>query len=140
MADHRVQIRVFPVAASSSGCDPNSGTCDCGTAEDVELIGGRHPNEVLDERLTELRGRLGDLVSVEVANYGSNSAIYAGIDQLNAALIASGKDFMVSPTNFFTFISTLAPVVIVEDQIRFTRSVPDLDSLLSAVEQIPVSG
>lgn len=140
MADHRVHVRVFPVAASSSGCDPNSGTCDCGVSEEVELIDGRHPNEVLGERLVELERQMGDAIVIEVADYGSNAAIYGAIDQLNAALMASGKDFMVSPTNFFTFISTLAPVVVVDGRIRFTRQVPELESLRSAVEQTPVAG
>lgn len=87
------------------------------------------------ERVEALRQHFGERLRVEVANYASNEGIYQAIDNLNAALLASGKDFLVSPSNFYTFISTVTPLITLDERITFTRKIPDWQQLCASVER-----
>lgn len=132
-------VSFFPTAAAASCCD-SSGTaspCDCGTGEEVAraVEGTLHPNEVLFERLTAVHRTFGERVEVETEHYSSNAGIFAAIDKLNAALLAGGKDFMVSPGNFYTFIATVAPLIVIDGKVAFTRSVPPWERLKQAIER-----
>jgi hypothetical protein len=86
-------------------------------------------------RVDALKQFFGDTLEPQVASYSSNASIYEAIDRLNSALIASGKNFLVSPSNFYTFIGTIAPLVTIDGRIAFTRRVPEWDQLRAAVEE-----
>ncbi|MBV9327155.1 MAG: hypothetical protein JO352_25655 [Chloroflexi bacterium] len=139
MIDRGMVVTFFPAPAPASCCDTSGGTsmCDCGVAEEnvASATEGLHPNEVLMERVEALRQHFGERLRVEVANYASNEGIYQAIDNLNAALLASGKDFLVSPSNFYTFISTVTPLITVDERITFTRKIPDWQQLCASVER-----
>src|SRR5205807_45058 len=105
MSTAALKIGFFPTPSATSCCDTGGAqsACDCGTGDQIAAaVGdGLHPNEVLMERVERLQKQYGKRVDVEVATYTTNASIYAAIDSLNAALLASKKDFLVSPANFY---------------------------------------
>lgn len=144
MSAATLKIGFFPLPAATSCCDTGgaAAACDCGTGDQVAAaVGdGPHPNEALMERVERLRSHYGKRVEVELASYTTNAGTYGAIDALNAALAASGKDFLVSPGNFYTFVGTVAPVVVVDGKIRFTRKVPDWEELKASVDSVLPEG
>jgi hypothetical protein len=126
-APDRIRVRLFPAPPPASCCDSPSGV----SGEDAFL----HPNEVLTRRRDAVERWFEGRVDVEFASYASREGIYAAMEQLNAALLASGRDEVVSPANFYTFIGRVAPIVVVDGRIAFTESVPDWPALRSAIER-----
>lgn len=142
-AGPRVEVMFFPTPPAVSCCDSSndSALCDCGLGEELGKDAGEgvHPNQILMQRVEALRSEFGDRVDVGVASYASNDSVYAAIDQLNAALLASGKDFLVSPANFYTFIGTVAPIVTLGGRVAFVRRIPNCSELAASVERALVS-
>lgn len=147
MSGQTVPVGFFPLPASASCCEPGGAepggadaACDCGLGEEIdEAVGsGLHPNDALVDCVETVHAYFGPQVTVAIASYTSNAGIYASIDSLNGALVLSGKDFLVSPANFYTFIGTVGPIVTVGGRIAFTRRVPDWAELRESIEGLLV--
>lgn len=130
----KLTVHIFPAPSASSLCDPSS-PCDCGIGDSVAVAAGeKHPNDVIREHVQAIEKALGGTIAVDVADYSSNNNIYAAIDKLNVALKASGKDFLVSPANFYAFVGTVGPLIAIDGQISFTRKPPSKEQLLNSIQ------
>lgn len=127
MDNKKIKVIFFPATVSASCCGPSAAasSCDCGPV-DCEPGGKdtRDPNEILLERLRDVEGHFVGKIETELANYSSNAGIFQAIDNLNYILQNNGKSFMVTPANFYTFISSVAPIISVNGQLTFTRMCP----------------
>lgn len=131
----KLVVHVFPALSAASQCDPNA-PCDCGVSQEAVVPDGeKHPNELVAEAVSAIREKFGERIDVDVASYADNTAIYASLDKLNAALLTSGKNFLVAPANFYNFVGTIAPLIAIDGRIVFTRKVPALEQLESSIQR-----
>lgn len=128
LADRQpVTVAFYPAPSSDSalsGC-----SCSCGSDAGVDI------NELLMERASALDDVFGRAVKVEVANYWSTAATSQAIERLKDALHRSGKSFVLSPENFYTFAESVMPIVTVDGQIVSTGRVPESSALEAAVNK-----
>lgn len=119
----------FPAVASA--CGPSGGDCACGP--DASAAPDR--NEVLHQRVAELREHYGDRADIRVVDYTSPQSLDQAIEALNAALQESGTQLTVSHANLPAFLESVAPVVLVGRKVAFSRGVPPLERLRAALEE-----
>lgn len=136
MSGDRVHVRFFPAPPPASCCDSSTGVSSDDAGVDGEQASAAlHPNEVLTQRMREVERKFAGRVVVEFGSYATRDGIYAAIEQLNSALAVSGRDLVVSPANFYSFIGSFAPIVVVDGRIAFTRSVPEWEPLRAEIER-----
>ncbi len=118
-----IEVIVYPPIASS-GC--GGGMCSCGP----------DPTRVLFQRLDEIQGRFGDRLRVEVAKYRTDAQLRQAMDKLNLALKASDNDYLVSEDNLAVVLTTATPILIINNVIISSGSVPSSDMLSKYLESI----
>ncbi len=130
-------VHFYPSVATASSCsDLSGGGCACGPTTGAGTL---DPNEAILERASQLTGHFPGRVEVETATYGTKLAVETVTEDLNKALANSGMPYTLSPVNFYTFMESVTPIVVVNGRIRFTRLVPDWEELLQAVEDALVA-
>jgi len=88
----------------------------------------------LDDTLTEISERRQGEVYVIIADYSPDRALTEAIEQLNAALEASGQTLRVGKDNLKMFMAQAAPVITIEGRIVCVARPPTADQLEHALE------
>jgi hypothetical protein len=134
----KIRITVYPLAQAASCCDPSGGaSCNSGpSAPILEVENGRDPNAVLLERIREAKNESSKTIDVEIAKYNSTPDIFKAVDALNSAISNGGKKILVTPANFFTFISSTTPIIVINDHIAFKMKIPTKQEILDYVNAV----
>jgi hypothetical protein len=114
----KLLVQFFTTPASASCCD---------TPGDKTKL---HPNEVIMQRVSSIQQHLADRADVEVEGYATNAAVFAAIEKLNAI----NEKTVVSPANFYSYIASVTPMVVIDGRIAFTRDLPSWEQLRAAIE------
>lgn len=115
-------VQFFTMPASASCCD---------TPSDKAKL---HPNELVVQRVASIQQAFGDRVEAQVEGYATNAAVFAAIDKLNAAHQKSGRDVVVSAGNFYSYLASATPLVVIDGRIAFSRELPGWDQLRGAID------
>lgn len=119
----RINMLIFP-ALGSSRCGPQAG-CGCGSNNLSSF--SQSPREI-NRRLSDLKYYLLEYyekkISVDFVNYLSKDSILEALEMLNTALRNSGSEFEITLNNFFVFVTSTSPIIIIQDKIAFKGRIP----------------
>lgn len=118
----KLAVQFFTMPASASCCD---------TPSDKAKL---HPNEVVMQRVASIQQVFGDRVEAQVEGYATNAAVFAAIDKLNAANKKSGKNVVVSAGNFYSYLASATPMVVIDGRIAFSTELPSWEQLRAAID------
>lgn len=134
----KIKIIVYPLAQAASCCDPSGGaSCNSGPSVPIfKVEDGRDPNDVLLERIREVKKESGKEIEVNIAKYNSTPDIFKAVDTLNSAINNSEKKIFITPSNFFTFISSTTPIIVINNKLAFTKKIPTKQEILNYINAI----
>ncbi|MDF1539381.1 MAG: hypothetical protein P1Q69_10820 [Candidatus Thorarchaeota archaeon] len=111
------------VPSDEETSDPNIGPV-------IKLDKGYQLTKCLDE----VKNQLGESVRIEVLDYKDPSRFQAGMEILNRALETAGTEPITTPEKFTMFVNSSAPLIVVNNRIAFTGTVPPSFQVVSRVK------
>ena len=137
-----VKVTVFTTTSSEHGLhvgevgpvDPSEDDCADGSCDPSGPTITLDQGGLLKKCLNEVKSNLGDSVSIEVIDYEDKTSLERGMDIVNQALASAGADILDSPDRFTMFVNSSAPLILVQDRIASTGTVPPSFQIISRVK------
>jgi len=139
----KIKVTVFTTTSSEHGLhvgevgpvDPDDEDCADGSCDSAAgPVGTLDQSAQLKKNLDEVKNQLGESVRIEVLDYEDQSRFLAGMDILNQALEFAGTEPIATPEKFAMFVNASAPLIVVNNRIAFTGTVPPSFQIISRVK------
>lgn len=136
----KINVTVFTNTSSEHGLhvgevgpvDPDDEDCADGSCDSA--AGPVDQSTQLKKCLDEVKNKLGESVRIEVLDYEDPSSFQAGMDILNQVLEFAGTEPIATPEKFTMFVNSSAPLIVVNNRIAFTGTVPPSFQIISRVK------